>query len=380
MRVLSKEEARALSLHSQGLGSRDAFGKGSAAVLQALEHLSYVQIDTISVVERAHHHVLWNRVSDYRAELLSALVAERKAFEYWSHAAAYLPMRDYRFTLPRKHLYATGKKHWFTATKEHKRERLRILAKLRNEGAVSIRDFPAPKKKKSSGWFERSPAKQALEQLFMEGRLMLSGRRGFEKMYDLTERVLPAEVDSSLPTQKEFSQYLIRSALRAHGLARPEEIAYLRGASIRDSVSNELRVLQKEGFVDELKVEGLEHSYFALNGWEKNLKKPDAVTRILSPFDNHLIQRRRMQELFSFDYMIECYVPEAKRKFGYFCLPVMAGDSFIGRIDTKADRAKKILELKAIHPEKIKKGELREKLSEALPDFAKFNSCQRIGS
>lgn len=148
MRILSLEEARALSLHSQGLGSRDAFGKGSAAVLRALEHLAYVQIDTISVVERAHHHVLWNRVSDYRAEVLSELVAERKAFEYWSHAAAFLPMCEYRFTLPRKRLYATGKKHWFKATAEHKRERLRILAKLRAEGPVSIRDFPSAREKK----------------------------------------------------------------------------------------------------------------------------------------------------------------------------------------------------------------------------------------
>lgn len=377
MRKISLEEARQIALRSQGLAARDPFGTGAPGALAALEHMGYVQIDTISVVERAHHHVFWTRVSDFTPSALTLLVATRKAFEYWSHAAAYLPMRDFRFSLPRKRLYASGKHHWFTPTPEYKRARRRVLARLKEGGPVSIRDFPRAKKG-ASGWFERSPEKQALEQLFMEGVLMLSGRNGFEKNYELTERVLPPDVNDSLPTPREQAAHLILTALRAHGLARADEIAYLRRADARALVEREARSLLKEGVLEEIFVEGQLRPYFALAGWEKHAGAVAEGARILSPFDNHVIQRRRMQELFAFDFTIECYLPAEKRRWGYFCLPVLDGTRFIGRLDAKADRARGVLELKALHAEEMKKGELRERLSAALPEFARFNGCSRI--
>lgn len=371
MRKFSRDEARSLTLAAQGLARPDPFGKGIVGAEVALRHLGYVQIDTISVVERAHHHVLWSRVSDYAPAMLQNLVAERKAFEYWSHAASYLPMTDFRFTLPRKRLYASGKRHWFRPTAAHKKWRKLILERVASEGPVSSRDFAIPKRK--SGWFERTPAKQMLEQLFMEGALMVTGRKGFEKQFDLAERVVPAHVDTSFPSESEYARHLIANAVRAHGLVRVDEIAYLRSAAVRENVAKTASEMLREGFLTEVHVEGATRPYLAAPQgasveWTSDIK-------ILSPFDNHVIQRKRLRELFKFDYVIECYVPEPKRKYGYFCLPVLKGTEFIGRIDAKADRARGVLEVKAAHPEKGKTRDFLEVIRPALVEFARFNGC-----
>ncbi|MGZ3711954.1 MAG: winged helix-turn-helix domain-containing protein, partial [Bdellovibrionota bacterium] len=351
----------------------------------AITHLGYIQIDTISVVERAHHHVIWSRVPDYRPEFLQQLVAEKKqVFEYWSHAASFLPMGDFRFSLPRKRRYATGDAHWFTPTDEHKKWRRRILSQIKAEGSLSIRAFSDPnlvRKKGAGGWFERSPAKQMIEQLFMEGKLMVSGRQGFDKVYDLTERFLPSSVDVSFPSVSEQAQHLIRSHLRAHGIMRVEEIGHLRKKETKDLLAKEAKKLLKEGELVELLVEGIEEPYLALANWEKNLRRnKEPVVKILSPFDSQVIRRARASELFGFDYTIECYVPEAKRKFGYFVLPVLEAGRFIGRIDAKADRAEKVLIVKKVFGEKGMGGkrEILARLKQPLQEFAQFNGCEEV--
>ncbi len=229
---------RRIAINQQGLLKTESFGRGKAATLRAIEQIGYVQIDTISVVERAHHHVLGSRVANYRPAMLDQLVGERKLFEYWFHAAAWLPMADYRYSLPRMR-QQNGERNWF---KDGDRKLMNeILARVEAEGALRARDFEEPRAS-NSGWWDWKPAKQALEQLFMQGELMVSSRQGFQKVYDLPERVLPDWVDTREPTLDEFAAHLIDINLRAHGFATLVSVTYLRkGQALRDAVKRQLQ-------------------------------------------------------------------------------------------------------------------------------------------
>ena len=374
---ISLEEARRIILHAQGLANHDPFGTGIEGTQKAIDHLSYVQIDTISVVERAHHHVLWARVPDYQPSFLLDLVKNRKVFEYWSHAAAYLPMKDFRFAMPRMNAIANGERHWFPRTKENERWMVKVLDRIRAEGALMARDFEHSQTKKSGPWFEWKPAKKALEQLYMEGKLLISERRGFQKVYDLPERVLPKNINYTLPSKLEFARYLMLSSLRSHGLVAEEEIRYLR-KNIKIEINKCLKEMLDANEIQEITVDSLETKCFALPsaGKIQTGTQNDRVS-ILSPFDNCVIQRKRLKAIFDFDYQIECYLPEAKRMFGYFCLPILKNEQFIGRMDAKADRKEKCLVVKSLYLEK-KKSEDSDSLREAITRFAQFNGCTTI--
>ena len=353
------------------------FGKGKAGALKTIEHLGYVQIDTISVVERAHHHTLFTRVEDYKPLHLDILLEKDKSiFEYWSHAAAYIPMRDYRFSLIRKERFASAKVKWYSNKKMTKYVFDRIL----DEGPLQSKDFE--EKKARAGWWEWKDAKRALEQLFMEGKLMVAGRQGFQKVYDLTERVLPKGTDTRLPSQEEYAGYLIDKAIRANGIVGADEIAYLRNY-MKTTVAKLLAAKLESGEIVPLNIKeaGKDKFYTTPENLARAERtKPHKAVKILSPFDNTVIQRKRLKRIFDFDYTIECYVPEAKRKYGYFCLPVLFGDSFAARMDCKAHRSEKLLEVKRIFFEKNFNGNeaLKNGLNKALKKFAAFNGCEKI--
>ena len=193
------QRLRRLALGARGLLHKRPFGQGLPAARRAIAHLGYVQIDTISVVERAHHHVLQARVPGYQPKMLDQLLHKREVFEYWSHAAAFLPMEDFRYSLPYKHAIKSGQQHWFKSPDQKLMQNL--LDRIRVDGPLRSRDLESPRKK-GVGWWDWKPAKKALEQLYMQGDLMVSDREGFQKAYDLTERVLPAEVDASMPNEQ----------------------------------------------------------------------------------------------------------------------------------------------------------------------------------
>ena len=371
---LSKK-LRRIALDRQGLLKNDHFGRGKRATLRAIEHLGYIQIDTISVVERAHHHVLWSRVSNYQPKFLDQLVRERQVFEYWFHAAAWLPMRDYRFSLPRMNSI-DGDRGWFKTFDRKLNQH--ILERISVEGPLRARDFEDTREGKKE-WWDWKPAKQALEQLFMQGELMVTGREGFQKVYDLAERVLPDWVDTRYPDMAEFAGYLIDTTLRAHGFASPKTMTYLRkGQDLRDAINKQLAARVEAGLLTTQKLKSGDLVYIDPELLETRAPRSQAQVRILSPFDNAVIQRHRGRDIFGFDYQIECYVPEAKREFGYFCLPILYRDGFAGRMDCKAHRSSNELEIKALHLEHPVDSEFAEALNQSLESFARFNACNDV--
>ncbi len=372
MDELTKQQAQKIVLHSQRLPASPKKATAKVATLAAIEHLGYVQIDTISVICRAHHHTLWSRNPTYQPEQLQQLVASKDVFEYWAHAASYLPMRDYRFSLVRKHAMKSGaQKHWFARDEKmiaHVHER------IANEGPLQAKDF-AYSGAKLKEW-QTKPAKQALEYLFMQGDLMIASRRNFHKVYDLTERVLPATVDDSLPTQKEYARFLITSFLRSNGVALADEFGYLR-KQIKPVLRATLQEMLDANDVILAKVDGT--NYYLLPESLALLDKPLARKKlaILSPFDNLVIQRKRMRNLFDFDYQIECYVPKAKRVYGYFVLPILWRGRLAARIDLKADRKTQTLYVLSLHLEDwvTDISAFREALTAELQRFMIFNNC-----
>lgn len=372
---LSLQQARKLVLLSQMLPPAKQSGSAISATLSVIEHLGYIQIDTISVIQRAHHHTLWNRNPRYKTAHLDQLIADKQVFEYWSHAAAYLPIRDYRFSLPRKHAMANGEQnHWYEPNEQLMKS---VLKRIAAEGPLMAKDFKSTGK--NTGEWKSKPAKQALEYLFMQGKLMVPYRVNFHKVYDLAERVLPKGIDTTLPNPEEYARFLITRYLQSNGLGHPAEIAYLL-KNTKPLVSAAVRemVFSKEL----LQIRVGENSYYALPASLELLKKPLARSKlkILSPFDNMLIQRKRIQALFGFDYQIECYVPEAKRRYGYFSLPILWDGKLVARMDCKTEREKSLLHIHhlALEPGLVKADAFSLALHKELVSFLQFNNCSNL--
>ena len=371
---------RRLALAKQGLARKAPFGSGLTGTAAALQHLGYVQIDTISVVQRAHHHVLASRVPGYQTEHLNKLLSRGLAFEYWHHAAAYMPIDHYRFARLRMQDIKNGVRFW-SKRRDLKLEK-KVLQRIRADGALMARDFEAPGHK-STGWWEWKPAKHALEQLFMMGELCVARRDGFQKVYDLPERVLPSEVITKPPSTEAYAKHLLAGQLANYGHVTTKSVTYLQRSAALRQASNALFKAQIAG--GELVAINLPDAgsvYTTPAIWAQRVPAPSTRVSILSPFDNSIIQRERVQRLFDFDYQIECYVPASKRQFGYFCLPLTFADNLVGRMDCKAHRDSQRLDIRALYLEKpIAEGSRDQfvaAFASACHDYRRFNQCNEI--
>lgn len=366
-----------IALLKQGLGKISPFTKGVDGTLQAIEHLGYVQIDTISVVERAHHHILWNRVPEYDLSHLNTLVRERQIFEYWYHAASYLPMKDYRYALPAIMSVKNGESRYSNRGDQHLMNE--ILARVRAEGKIRLRDIDKKNKKSLGSWWNTGPGRRAFEQLYMQGDLMICERNGMEKIFDLTERCLPENIDLSMPTLYEYAQYLFNNTLRAHGAFTWKQLVHLKKNDLKETMRIVLNEQIDAGVISAIKLTDGQILYVDVTAIEQKVTT-DFVLKILSPFDNSLIHRDRLTSLFEFDYRIECYVPAAKRVYGYFCLPILYQDELVGRIDCKAHRSVKELEVISLHLEKPVKDKEHFffELDQELQCYAEFNQCLTV--
>jgi hypothetical protein len=381
---LTLSQARRIALESQLLDGTKKLKPGKEGVTQVIEHLGYIQVDTISVIERAHHHILWTRVPSYRPEMLDELQAkDRKVFEYWGHAASYLPMADYRFYLLKTKTMLVENPRWQKWAGDNKKLLNHVLKRIQNEGPLGASDFADTRKKKRGTWWDWKPAKTALETLHLTGELMVTERRKFERIFDLPERVLPSGINTKMPTQDELSRFAIRRALQAYGIVNHREfvnhIHIVKNEMIRPTLADML----DSGEIIKVKVEDLNTEYYTYaktaEMTTEHSRNPDLL-HILSPFDNLIIQRDRVNRLFDFDYQLECYKPPKQRIYGYFVLPILWGDEFIGRIDLKTDRANQQLIVRNLIIESNLKQvkEVLLALGEKLKAMAAFNKVERV--
>ncbi len=375
---ISLSMARRLVLRSQGLDGGWKLSRGKAGALAVIERLGYVQIDSISVIEQAHHHVFWSRFGNYAPEMLNEMLADdRSVFEYWTHAMSYVPMCDYRFCIPRMKRMVRGKRHqkWKAENKKIMNE---VLARIRAEGPLGSSDFKTDGKR--GPWWDWKPGKAALELLFDAGELMVTERRGFQRIFDLTDRVLPEGVNTTEPDEDELGRFLVRRTLGMLGLAPKGELRWGHKRQV-DFVQRALNELIDSGEVGSVEVNGLDEPFYALTDYlNGSLRGRKPQVHILSPFDNLTIRRQWLKALFDFDYRLECYLPSAKRAYGYFCLPVLWGTEFVGRLDAKADRKNRTFIVRNFAFESaVKKDDaLLLALADRLCAFATFNGCDQV--
>ena len=337
----------------------------------AITRLGYVQLDSISIVERAHHQILFARNKTYRQKHLAWLVEQKRTlFEHWTHDACVIPTAFFPYW---KHRFAREaarlSQRWPDRFgEEMKQSAGEILDRIARDGPVLARDFEA-RDKPSTGWWDWHPSKTALEYLWRTGELMITRREGFQKVYDLTERVIPAEHRERSVDHDEFVDWACRSALERLGFGTRGQIAcffeLLKPHEFEEWVS-----ANRQGLM-EVKLESADKSKprtaFAYpETLERlgSLPEPPSRVRILSPFDPLLRDRGRAERIFDFHYRIEVFVPQAKRQYGYYVFPVMRGDTIIGRIDMKADRPNDVMTVRRFWPER--KIRLSKALSTAL--------------
>ncbi len=322
------------------------FGAGPEATRSAIEHLGYLQIDTINVIERCHHHILWSRIPTYRQkDLHQAQIEDKSVFEYWTHALSYVPTRDLAYFLPDMKRHRQSPLSWFQSVT--KADLRKVLTLIRRDGALSIRDIVDDVLvEKNHAWASRKPSKRALQFAFFTGQLTVSERSGMLKTYELMDRHFGWEVKPKPATERQVVDYLLTRALRSQGLVSLDSICHLdapRKAAVRALIETKVR----RGALIAATVEGAGRIEHWLDPQAREAASPLNRERvhILSPFDPLIIQRKRLQLFFDYAHRFEAYVPKEKRIMGYFALPVLVGDEIVAAIDLKFDREKAALRI-----------------------------------
>ena len=356
MLKLTQSGARALLLAAQGLDRRPRRKAAKAHVLDTIRRMGVLQIDTISVVARSPYLVLWSRLGAYDPRWLDALLAAGKLFEYWAHEACFLPIEDYPLFRPRMlDPRSMGWKYSHGWIERHPEQAARILAHVREHGPTRSSDFERADGE-SGGWWEWKPEKRALESLFTAGELMIARREGFQRIYDLRERVLPGWDDARAPSREEARRALVLRSVRALGVAPARWVAdYYRLE--KKPTPDLVRRLAGEGELIPVEVEGWkdpgyvhpDHLPLAEAAAAGEIRP--SLTTLLSPFDPIVWDRARGSELFGFDYRLECYTPAPKRVYGYYTLPILHRGALVGRLDPKAHRRDGVFEVKAVYLE-----------------------------
>ena len=372
---LSIKDARALALAAQGFDSPRTKTKSTTAdAVGLIKKLGVIQIDSVNVLVRSQELPLFSRLGDHDRNAIPKATSQGKIFEYWGHEAAHLPVELHPMFRFKMHAARSGKlKHWGLTSfyAENKAFVKRILKYVEVNGSVTARELSTRTTKKSS-WWDWDEAKTALEYLFLTGELMSCGRGSdFARVYDIPERVLPRKIlQMPTPSETEARKDLLVRAMRAQGVATMRDLAdYYRQkpAVVKPLVSQ----LVEQGVLREVSVDGWQDKAYV----HRNAQLPKRLfaTALLSPFDSLVWCRPRNERLFNFHYRIEIYTPQAKRKFGYYVLPLMINGEMVGRVDLKADRANSKLLVQSVHTEKsIKRAAINVTLGKELSLIAKF--------
>ena len=345
--------ARRLLLDAQGLSAQPT---GPVDLNDIIKEIGFVQLDTVQVVARAHHHILWSRNQNYREPMLdSHLAGDRRVFEHFTHDASVIPI-DF-FPMWRRQFERLGSKlkrrgwHVDEAGSEHHET---VRKRIEKEGPLSTKDFDSTAKRIKGEW-THPPHKRALEYLWYAGTLTTSHREKFIKYYDLTERVIPDSIREMSLTDDEQVDWLSRSALDRLAFGTEGDIQRFWDAT--DNAETKAWVAMNDKCLTTVEIEradGTRHTCFAPADIEERLQQlpsPTSRLRILNPFDPLVRDRTRLERLFGFEYRVEMFVPARQRRWGYYVYPLLEGDRFVGRIELKADRRAGRLEILNFWPE-----------------------------
>jgi hypothetical protein len=385
--TLTNALARRVFLDRHALAEPPTGRADGAALLALIDRIGFVQVDSINTVERAHHMILWARRPAYRPAALTRLLErDRSVWEHWTHDAAILPVDvfphwKHRFARNRAQLVAK----WTGWQRDGFTDRFdTVLARIAAQGPVTAAEVGTDEPRGKGGWWDWHPSKAALEYLWHVGELAVTRRDGFRKVYDLTERVIPAALRAIDHDAAATVDWACRSALERLGFATPGEIAaFWKAVSPEDARAWVIAALAR-GEVEEIAVEGADGSLrrsIAFPGLAAETPpEPPARLRILSPFDPALRDRKRAERLFGFHYRIEVFVPEPQRRYGYYVFPVLEGARLIGRLDARARRDAGTLAVRAFWPEAgVRMGRARQSaLGAAVDRLAAFAGCDRV--
>ena len=343
-RALTKSHARRIWLRAQRLDEYAPFGGGPEATRAAVEHLGYVQIDTINVIERCHHQILFTRIPAYqRDHLRQAQTVDKTVFEYWTHALSYLPTSDMRFYIGAMKRGWHRRSTWFAAVQEQ--DVRKVLARIREHGALTIRDIDDDVLvEKDHAWASRKPSKRALQLAFYRGLVTISQRTGMLKTYELMSRHFGWARPPKPASETAILNYLLDRALRSQGIVSLESACYLdprRKPRMRRLI--ETRARRKELVPVELEGAGKLEHWARPEVLETTFDRAKEMVHILSPFDPLIHQRQRLHLFFDYEHRFEAYVPKRKRLFGYFAQPVLVGDAIVAAVDLKTDRERQKL-------------------------------------
>ncbi len=376
---LSAGEARRIAIAAQGFGRRPAVA-GRTQLLALLDRLGLHQIDSVNVVARAHYLPAFSRLGAYDRAALDALAwgpkRSRRIFEYWAHEASLLPLAAHpllRWRMERADRGMIGYAGLRRFAGERRGEAMAILDRIRGEGPLAASEIETGR----TGWWEWSDAKRALEWLFWAGHVTTATRRrNFERVYDLTERVIPADI-ASLPTPApaDAIRTLVETSARALGVATAGELRdYFRLSPADAGVA--IGELVEAGQLLPVQVAGWDRPAFL----HRAVRRPRkiAARALLAPFDPLVWERDRAERLFGFHYRIEIYTPAPLRRYGYYVFPFLFGDRLVARVDLKADRQARVLRVPAIHLEPGAPVDTREQLAEALREMAAWLGLDEV--
>ncbi len=382
---LSLSAARNLHLAAQGLLKKPRRRAQPADILSTVQRMSLLQIDTINIVARSPYLVLFSRLGNYQPQWLDNALSRGELMEYWAHEACFLPRSD--FALVRHRMLSPDKMGWKYRQEwmnEHAAEIERLIAHIQENGPVRSADFEHPRKG-ASGWWEWKPHKRHLEGLFTSGKVMVVERRNFQRVYDLTHRVMPHWDDQrDLLTQEAAETVMLENSARSLGIFRPQWLAdYYR---LRQPMLKPvLERWQHERIVTPVCVEKLgemwlHNALLPLLPQAEEGKLQATHSAVLSPFDPVVWDRKRAEQLFDFNYRLECYTPAPKRQYGYFVLPLLHKGQLVGRMDAKMHRKTGVLEIIALYLEDGVKvtATLEKGLTAAISDFAAWQGAREV--
>jgi uncharacterized protein YcaQ len=351
------------------------FRRGGAAELaRAISALGAVQLDSISTVDRAHRLTLATRIGAFDEREVSRLLREGSIFEYWAHEACLLPIADYGMF--KRRMRNLSDRHWWgrERTREGRALEREVLARIRDEGALSARAFEG----RGEGMWGWKPAKRALEHLFAAGEIAIAGRHAFQRLYDLSERVIPrAALEAPEPGEEEFRRRFALRAVQGRGALTEAGIAeHCRLAGGAGGIRPRVDELVEEGLLRRVELEDGGPKVLVCSGVELDGAPSAAV--LLSPFDNLLWDRAFVRRLFGFDHLIEVNKRPPERTYGYYVLPLLVADRLVGRADLKADRARGVLQIRRFTPHPPVRGRHEEPLLRAAARLARSLGLEGI--